>query len=159
MKIFSQVRLFFLGFTLLFLFLGSLPILTSLNHHHVFPFYSWELGFGRVFPTAKFQKIKILEIDGQILKEPVMARDLLKDEWKHTTDYRLAQELVQYIQQKSPRANMAQAALENQIFRKTKIRTAKYQVIETIHNPIEFYRTGQIIDEITYGDFIYDSQE
>ncbi len=159
MPVFKRLRLFFTSFTLLFLMIGALDFLTPLSQQDVFPFYSWELGFGRIDSEERFYIIEILSLDNKLYNPPLKARDFLGPQWLHTSDYKIAKEMVRQMRKSKHGLKKARTALEMTIFKNQGVESAQYQIREVFYNPLEFYRGNQIQDDKTkiYGVYSFEN--
>ncbi len=156
MPTFKRLRLFFTSFAVLFLLIGAVDFLTPLSQHDVFPFYSWELGFGRIDAEERFYIIEILSLDNKSYNPPLKARDFLGPQWQHTSDYKIAKEMVRQRRKSKDGFKKARTALEITIFKNQGIESAQYQIREVFYNPLQFYRDQQIRDEKTKIYGVYD---
>ncbi len=159
MHTFKRLRLFFTSFAFLFLLIGALEFLTSLSHRDVFPFYSWELGFGRIDSEERFYIIEILSLDSKSYDPPLKARDFLGPQWQHTSDYKIAKEMVRQMHKTVKGLEKARKALEARIFENQGIESAQYQIREVFYRPLDFYRSNRVQNEKVnvYGVYSFEN--
>ncbi len=130
------------------LLLAPLDFFNYKNSFRFWPYYHWEIGFGKIPFNQEQQIIFIEAIDGVDLVEPKRMSHFFVENnlnWNPTKDYLIQREMRHALD--SPRLAQVQNILTKKYFQQLGKSSVRYHLSSVTIDPIEFYKSGEIIHE------------